>query len=218
MAEFNRDFLASFLGVVRKYMQMRGNLSQKDLSELTGIGVSTLSRFINQKTREIDPHLVAKIVAKLEMPLHEIIEFVEEDYEPQFKKLVAFYKDGSGGTPPKEEGTEGSLDDEGRPYQRRSGDPMNPNDIDDVLGTLGTAEREAKAHVRIGGRKTTIPFKPDRAHRNNSSTLKEKLEKLTPRQKAYLTDFLNLDVESKDVIVDLGNSLFRYFRQKGMDI
>ena len=41
MAEFNRDELQNFLGVVRKYMQVRGNLSQKDLADMTNIGVST---------------------------------------------------------------------------------------------------------------------------------------------------------------------------------
>lgn len=45
MTDFNRDQVEFFLGTVRKYMQLRGNLSQKDLSEITGVGVSTISRF-----------------------------------------------------------------------------------------------------------------------------------------------------------------------------
>ena len=51
MTDFNREHLDTFLAVVRKYMQLRGNISQKDLAELTGIGVSTISRFLNQKTQ-----------------------------------------------------------------------------------------------------------------------------------------------------------------------
>ena len=65
MAEFNSDKTDEFLGVVRKYMQVRGNLSQKDLAELTEVGVSTMSRFINRKTTDLNPQLIAKIVAKL---------------------------------------------------------------------------------------------------------------------------------------------------------
>ena len=32
MIRFNQDFLENFLAVVRKYMQLRGGLTQKDLS------------------------------------------------------------------------------------------------------------------------------------------------------------------------------------------
>ena len=92
MAEFNKDHIEVFLGVVRKYMQVRGSLSQKDLAELTDTGVSTMSRFLNQKTTEFNPQLIAKIVAFLEIPLHEIIDFVEEDFADKFIRLVKFYK------------------------------------------------------------------------------------------------------------------------------
>ena len=65
MAQFDEAKTGEFLGVVRKYMQVRGSLSQKDLSEMAGVGVSTMSRFLNQKTTELNPQLIAKIVAKL---------------------------------------------------------------------------------------------------------------------------------------------------------
>ena len=52
----------------------------------------------------------------------------------------------------------------------------------------------------------------------NEKTLKEKLESLSPRQKAFLTDFLNVSNEDRDLVVDVGNNLLSYFRQKGMKI
>ena len=49
MAEFKREKVEMFLGVVRKYMQVRGAMSQKDLAEQTDVGVSTMSRFMYKK-------------------------------------------------------------------------------------------------------------------------------------------------------------------------
>jgi transcriptional regulator with XRE-family HTH domain len=92
MAEFKRDNVETFLGVVRKYMQMRGAMSQKDLAEVTDVGVSTMSRFLSQKSTEMNPQLIAKITAKLNIPLHEMIDFVEEDFNDRFVRLVKFYK------------------------------------------------------------------------------------------------------------------------------
>ena len=93
MAEFKRERVEMFLGVVRKYMQVRGAMSQKDLAEQTDIGVSTMSRFLSQKSTELNPQLIAKITAKLHIPLHEMIDFVEEDFADRFIRLVKFYKD-----------------------------------------------------------------------------------------------------------------------------
>ena len=92
MSQFNKDKIDLFLGVVRKYMQVRGPMAQKELAELTEVGVSTMSRFLNQKTGELNPQLIAKIVAKLNIPMHEIIDFVEEDYSERFIRLVRFFK------------------------------------------------------------------------------------------------------------------------------
>ncbi len=185
MARFNKEHLDGFLGSVRKYMQMRGGLSQKDLAELTDTGVSTMSRFLNKKTQDLDEQLIAKIVAKLEIPMHEIIDFVSEAFNDRFLQLVKFYK----------------------------GDTTPPHGGE----TAGTAQRAATASVKIGGRTTNIPFTAGEDAKNADKTIGELLKELTPRQRAYLTDFLHLDGEGKDLMVDLGNSLFRYFRQKGME-
>jgi hypothetical protein len=48
-------------------------------------------------------------------------------------------------------------------------------------------------------------------------TIREKLETLSPRQKAYLNDFLNLDGNDRDLVVDLGDAIFRYFRQRNVE-
>ncbi len=185
MIEFNQEYLEHFLAVVRKYMQLRGGLAQKDLAELTGIGISTISRFLNQKTRDIDAQLAARIIAKLEIPLHEVIDFVAEESTLRFKRLVAFYQE--------EEVTDKSeaslVEDES------------------IMKTQAT--------VNIHGRSRTIPFGSEASSVENS--LAGKLTALTPRQKAYVSDFLNLDLEAKDLVVDIGNSLLRYFKQRGLE-
>ena len=91
MSQFVKEKVDLFLGAVRKYMQVRGPMSQKELAELTQTGVSTMSRFLNQQTKDLNPQLIAQIVAKLNIPLHEIIDFVEEGYTEQFVRLVKFY-------------------------------------------------------------------------------------------------------------------------------
>lgn len=186
MIQFNQDYLDIFLSVVRKYMQLRGGLSQKDLAELTHTGVSTMSRFINQKTKDIDPQMVAKIVAKLDIPLHEVIDFVEEDSTAKFKKLVSFHRE----------------DESADRYSNES-----EADEESIMRTQAT--------VSVGGRKTTIPFGDDQSSTDQSIT--GKLRSLTPRQKAYVSDFLNLDLEGRDLVVDIGNSLLRYFKQRGVE-
>ena len=51
----------------------------------------------------------------------------------------------------------------------------------------------------------------------NDLTIREKLETLSPRQKAYLNDFLNLDGNDRDLVVDLGDAVFRYIRQRNVE-
>lgn len=217
MAEFDRNKVEDFLGVVRKYMQVRGGLSQKELAEKADVGVSTMSRFLSQKTSELNPQFIAKIVAVLEIPLHEIIDFVEEDFTEHFVKLVRFYKELSQDQDEDEhqQGAQGQED----PEQARGSIPRRRAEdfSDDFASSLGTASKSARARVNIGGRSRNIPFEPDDGQRNSEPTLREKLEGLTPRQKAYMTEFLNLDMEGRDLVVDIGNNLFRYFKQKGMD-
>lgn len=221
MAQFKRENIDIFLGVVRKYMQVRGGISQKDLAELTETGVSTISRFLNQKTSELNSQLIAKIVARLHVPMHEIIDFVEEDYSDRFIKLVKFYRD-------EEVGEEFRKNDEISPdeasrMRRESFMPEGDGeDLEDelskTLGFAGGSKVSAKARLKIGGKSRVLPFEPDDEGPRSNKTLREKLESLSPRQKAYMTDFLDLDMEGRDLIVDIGNNLFRYFRQKGMQL
>ncbi len=180
MINFNHDYVEMFLGVVRKYMQLRGGLSQKDLAEKVDTGISTMSRFLNQKTKEMDAQLIATIVARLQIPLHEIIDFVEEDSTDKFKKLINFYKE--------------EPSEESSPSQSRA--------KEDTI-TMTSA--------KIG--KVNMPFGERRGVDKKDLTIKDKLGTLSPRQKGFLTDFLDLDTEGRDLIVDLGNSLFRYFSQ-----
>jgi len=213
MAEFNRDKLEMFLGVVRKYMQIRGPMTQKDLADITGIGVSTMSRFLNLKTSELNAQLIAKIVAKLAIPLHEIIEFVEEEYTEHFVRLVKFYREEEAQGAPLPEGAGPAPQDEDD-----SSFASEDDDYLDALGTAGTAQRNASAKINIGGKQRTISFQADQNARNAQGSLRERLQNLSARQRAFLTDFLNLDTDGRDLIVDIGKNVISYLRQKGMEL
>lgn len=231
MSEFKKANVEIFLGVVRKYMQVRGPLSQKDLAELTDVGVSTMSRFLTMKTTELNPQLIAKIVAKLNVPLHEVIDFVEEDYADKFIRLVKFYKNEPGGEmsgPPMTEEAEfdekSSIfsDDVNAPVgageERTASRKGFQSEGDQIANTLeGTAERATTAKIKIDGKPQSIHFGDESGKRHSDLTLRDKLASLSPRQKAYMTDFLNLDMEGRDLVVDIGNNLFRYFKHKGFD-
>lgn len=192
MAEFKRERVEMFLGVVRKYMQVRGAMSQKDLAEQTDVGVSTMSRFLSQKSTELNPQLIAKITAKLNIPLHEMIDFVEEDFADRFIRLVKFYKD--------------ELKDS----------EFDPADLNATAEKV-TVEKESAVTEPVDNR-TPNQRKEDKVKSSSDLSIREKLESLTPRQRAFMTEFLNLKLEERDLIVDLGNNLFQYFKMKGMDI
>jgi transcriptional regulator with XRE-family HTH domain len=194
MADFKKEKIEMFLGVTRKYMQMRGAMSQKDLAEQTDVGVSTMSRFLSQKSTELNPQLIAKITAKLNIPLHEMIDFVEEDFADRFIRLVKFYKD---------ELKDGEFD------------PDAPTE-EGVATTAG--EKETPKLEAPEGTRTPNQRREDKAKSNAELSIREKLESLTPRQRAFMTEFLNMKLEERDLIVDLGNNLFQYFKMKGMDI
>jgi transcriptional regulator with XRE-family HTH domain len=172
MMNFNRDYMEVFLSIVRKYMQLRGGLSQKDLAEKSGVGVSTLSRFINQKTKDFDDEVVARIVAFLAIPTHEMIDFVAEADTDQFKKLVSYVKE----TMAKEWEAERS-----RGVEVTSLDP------------------EGKVFIE---------------KKSPEDEFKDRIKNLPSRHKAYLSDFLELDQENRDVMVDVGEAMLRYFKQK----
>ncbi len=193
MISFIPENTEMFLAVVRKYMHLRGGLTQKDLAEMLNIGISTMSRFLNQKTKELDPQLIASIIAKLNIPLHEIIDFVDEDSTQMFKKLVSFYKE------------EISSDTDSREAT------TSDSDIDKIEETLDEDDTRLKTSASIKGVK--VPFGERRDQSDSNLSIRDKLNSLSPRQKGFLTDFLDLDMEGRDLIVDVGNSLFRYFKQ-----
>jgi transcriptional regulator with XRE-family HTH domain len=187
MIRFSPDFLENFIAIARKYMQLRGGLAQKDLAERMNVGISTMSRFFSLKTSSVDEQLVANMVATLEIPLHEIIDWVDEDSTDTFKNLVQFYRNQ-------------------KPADQKFGDEP----------TKQTETKKTNATINVGGRKQQVPF-GETAGTRTEVTIREKLETLSPRQKAYLNDFLNLDVNDRDLIVDLGDAIFRYFRQRNME-
>lgn len=194
MAEFKRNKLELFLGATRKYMQVRGAMSQKDLAEQTDVGISTMSRFLSQKSTELNPQLIAKITAKLNIPLHEMIDFVEEDFADRFIRLVKFYKD--------------ELKEE----------DLDASELVDSAPDRATVKIEEEQNAnRREEDKARINEKTN-AKSNSDKSIREKLESLTPRQRAFMTEFLNLKLEERDLIVDLGNNMFQYFKMKGMDI
>lgn len=211
MAQFDENKIGEFLGVVRKYMQVRGSLSQKDLSEMAGVGVSTMSRFLNQKTSELNPQLIAKIVAKLNIPLHEMIDFVDEAFSDHFIRLVKFYKD--------EEGVMGGPDPVMDVPDPTSGtEEKGDEDFVDALATGGgTAQKAATTKIKVGGKSHTVSFKPEGEGKNSDSDIRDKLRSLSARQRGFLTDFLSLDTDGKDLVVDIGKNIITYLRQKGID-
>lgn len=204
MAQFVEENIGLFLGVVRKYMQVRGGLSQKELSEMAGVGVSTMSRFLNQKTSELNPQLIAKIVAKLSIPPHEIIDFVDESFSEHFIRLVKFYKD--------EEAVVGGADLGSGPKLRRA------EDFADALGLAeGEAKRKVSAKIKVGGKAHTISYGAGEDEKADSNDVREKLQSLSARQRGFLTDFLSLDTDGKDLVVDIGKNIITYLKQKGIE-
>ena len=191
MIRFNTDFLENFLAVVRKYMQLRGGLTQKDLSEMMNVGISTMSRFLNLKTSNVDEQLVANLIATLQIPLHEIIDGVDEDSTETFKRLVQFYKE-----------------------QKES--DQKPGEIPGER-TQSEMKTKTTATINVAGKKAFIPFGETSMSQTKADlTIRDKLETLSPRQKAYLNDFLNLEQNDRDLIVDLGDTILRYFRSRNM--
>jgi len=202
MIKFNLEFLEMFLGVVRKYMQLRGGLSQKDLAVAISVGISTMSRFINQKTKELDPQLIASIVAFLNIPLHEVIDFIAEESTQNFKKLVSFHKDNQ-----KAEELSGGAPEEAADALEASG-----------LDGTGYDDEETRYKTSATIRGVKVPFgEKSRRSTDNKLTTGEKIKQLSPRQRSFMNDFLALDMEGRDLIVDIGNQLLRHFNQSQAD-
>ena len=214
MAEFNRDRIEMFLGVVRKYMQIRGPYTQKELADLTEVGVSTMSRFLNQKTSDLNAQLIAKITAKLKIPLHEIIEFVEEDFTEQFVRLVRFFREEFEPSKPSIRGSDQSAKQETQesPKQSDEGDDAYVEAL-----SSGTAQRDTTGKINVGGKQRRISFQSDHNAKNSELSIRDKMSSLSARQRGFLSDFLNLDMDGRDLIVDLGKNVITYLRQKGVE-
>ncbi|GAB4016141.1 MAG: hypothetical protein Fur0010_15730 [Bdellovibrio sp.] len=203
MAEFHREKMDMFLGVVRKYQQLRGYPTQKDLADLTEIGVSTMSRFFNNQIQDLNAHMIAKIVAKLKIPASEYIDFIAESFSDQFLKLVAFYQNEKGQAPvqPPAQNAEEGFDE--ALAGALSGDESS------------SAQKTVKGHINIGGRQSSVVFQNE--GKSAGQQLMDKLRSLTARQKGFLNDFMNLDMDGRDLVVDIGNNIIRYLRQKGIE-
>jgi len=200
MSQFNKDLIDDFLGVVRKYMQIRGPMTQRELAQATDTGVSTMSRFLNQQTQELNPNLIANITAKLDIPLQEFIDFVEESYETEFRRLVKFYK-GEDVTQTSQRIDRRRVDDsqvEGAPENLRAG---------------GSAIR-AQANLRVGRNSTKLVFEPEG---DTDDVIKQKIKNLSLKQQGFLNEFLNLDSDGRDLVADVGRNIIGYLKQKGID-
>lgn len=205
MAQFDKDQLPLFLGVVRKYMEIRGPMTQRELAESTDTGVSTMSRFLNQQTQELNPNLIAKITATLNIPAMEIIDFVDEGYSEEFLRLVRFYKGEEPATKPQpgvgvpKTGGEDFDDDAGQEELARA--------LDD-----GGSRKSTSASIRVGGKKTQLNYVAE-----GDGNLKDKIKRLSLHQKGFLSGFLNLDQDGRDLIANVGNEIINHLKQKGLD-
>ncbi len=198
MSQFKKELIDDFLGTVRKYMQIRGPMTQRELAEATDTGVSTMSRFLNQQTQELNPNLIANITAKLEIPLYEIIDFVEESYVAEFERLVKFYKG--------EEITQNNL-------RRRADDfPEQPPMNDDRRG--GGSQVRTQANIRVGRHNTKLVYESEG---DSDDVLKQKIKNLSLKQQGFLNEFLNLDSDGRDLVADVGRNIIAYLKQKGID-
>jgi len=202
MSQFNKDLVADFLGTVRKYMQIRGPMTQRELAEATDTGVSTMSRFLNQQTQELNPNLIANITAKLNIPLYEIIDFVEESYVDEFERLVKFYKG--------EELTQSSH------MNRRADDTPNAQAGEAMVEGLkdGGSQRMAQANVRVGRKNTKLVFESEG---DSDDQFRQKMKGLSLKQQGFLNEFLSLDSDGRDLVADVGRNIIAYLKQKGID-
>ena len=141
----------------------------------------------------MDEQLVANIIATLNIPLHEIIDGVEEDSTETLKRLVQFYKD-----------------QKVAEQKARVADEPPAMQAESKTKTTATINIAGKKHQMPFGEHTVGPVKTE-------ITIREKLETLSPRQKAYMNDFLSLDGNDRDLVVDLGDAIFRYFRQRNVE-
>jgi transcriptional regulator with XRE-family HTH domain len=188
MIRFKSDFLEVFLAVFNKYKTIKG-LSQKEVSEMVGVHESKLSRFLTFKTNNVDEQMVANIIATLDLPLREVIDGVDDESADSFIGLVQFYKD--------QKMTE----------QRSSQEEGPRSQVDTKTRTQAT--------INIAGKKQQMPFGETMVGQPKTElTLRDKLEALSPSHKAFMSDFLNLNGNDRDLMVNLGNILLNVFKQR----
>lgn len=193
MMNFNKDQIDYFLSVVRKYMSLRGGLSQKDLAERIQVGISTLSRFLNQKTKDIDEQIVARIVADLAIPMHEVIEFVEEADTDTFKKLVTFFKEQA---------------------QKQLAAPLFP---DDPSQPVGGEALHTGIYAKQDQHRSTVFHEVGDSRLRQLEEFRDRIQKLSPRQRAYMSDFLELEPEGREMVVEVSEVVIRYFKSRKMN-
>lgn len=207
MAQFDKDQLPLFLGVVRKYMEIRGPLTQRELAESTDTGVSTMSRFLNQQTQELNPNLIAKITAKLNIPAMEIIDFVDEEYSEEFLRLVRFYKGEEPTSMPSQPGVGVPKTGGGEDFDNDEGQEELAKALDD-----GGSRRNTSANIKVGSKTTKLNYVSE-----GDGNLKDKIKRLSLHQKGFLSGFLNLDQDGRDLIANVGNEIINHLKQKGLD-
>lgn len=189
MIRFKSDFLEVFLAVFNKYRTIKG-LSQKEVSEMVGVHESKLSRFLTFKTSNVDEQMVANIIAILDLPLREVIDGVEDESADSFISLVQFYKDQK-----LTEQRSSAREDVGRPG--------------------ADAKTKTHATINIGGSRQKMPFGETMTGQVKTElTLRDKLEALSPSHKAFMSDFLNLNGNDRDLMVNMGNILLSVFKQR----
>ena len=204
MSQFKKELIDDFLGTVRKYMQIRGPMTQRELAEATDTGVSTMSRFLNQQTQELNPNLIANITAKLEIPLYEIIDFVEEAYVTEFERLVKFYKG--------EEITQTSVQN----MRRRADDfpEQGPPQTHYEDRRDSGSNIRTQANIRVGRNNTKLVYESEG---DSDDVLKQRIKNLSLKQQGFLNEFLNLDSDGRDLVADVGRNIIAYLKQKGID-
>ncbi len=80
MVQLKKDEMANFMDVVKKYAKVR--------KSLTFVGNVKVNRFYKAKKKELTPKLVGDIMKLLRIPIHEVIDFVEDDYADKFVSIM----------------------------------------------------------------------------------------------------------------------------------
>jgi hypothetical protein len=114
---------------------------------------------------------------------------VDDESADGFIDLVQFYKD------------------QKKTEQRASKEEGPRSQVDTKTRTQAT--------INIAGTKQHIPFGENMVEQSKTElTLKDKLEALAPSHQAFMSDFLKLNGNDRDLMVNLGNILLTVFKQR----